>query len=90
MPPFLLCDETIRQAATSGVHSTVVAFEPEQAYLDRGRERIENSIAKLVSKGKMSQEEADKALGSIRFSTDMNDLQDADFIVEAGQCCECS
>jgi 3-hydroxyacyl-CoA dehydrogenase len=70
-------------AAASGVHSKVVAFEPEQQFLDRGKDRIEKSIGKLVSKGKMTQEDADKALGRIQFTTNMSDLKDADFIVEA-------
>jgi 3-hydroxyacyl-CoA dehydrogenase len=70
-------------AATSGVHSQVIAFEQEQKYLDSGKSRIEGSIGKLVSKGKMSQEEADKALQSITFTTDMALLADTDFIVEA-------
>lgn len=71
-------------AAASGVHSKgIVAFEPEQKFLDLGKDRIEKSIAKLVSKGKMSQEDADKTLGSIQFTTDMSALADTDFIVEA-------
>ena len=37
-------------AATSGNHSQVVAFELEQIYLDRGKDRIEKSMAKLVAR----------------------------------------
>lgn len=70
-------------AATSGVHSQVIAFEQEQKYLDSGKSRIEGSISKLVSKGKMSKEDAEKALGSITYTTDMDLLADTDFIVEA-------
>ena len=70
-------------AAASGVHSSVVAFEPEQKFLDLGKDRIEKSIAKLVTKGKMSQEDADETLGKIQFTTDMSALSDTDFIVEA-------
>lgn len=70
-------------AAASGAHSSVVAYEPEQQFLDRGKDRIEKSIAKLVSKGKLSQEDADKTLGSITFTTDITALKDTDFIVEA-------
>lgn len=70
-------------AAQSGVHSQVTAFEPEQRFLDSGKARIEGSVAKLVSKGKISQDEADATLGRIHYTTDMSDLQDADFIVEA-------
>ena len=62
---------------------SVIAFEPEQKFLDRGRERIEGSVSKLVSKGKISQQGADATLGCIRYTTNMTDLQDADFIVEA-------
>jgi 3-hydroxyacyl-CoA dehydrogenase len=72
-------------AAMSGTHTSVVAFEPEQEYLDRGKERIEKSIGKLVLKGKINQDDADKAFGSINFTTDVNDLKDTDFIVEAGK-----
>jgi 3-hydroxyacyl-CoA dehydrogenase len=70
-------------AATCGVHSSIVAFEPEEKYLLSGRARIEASIAKLVQKGKMSQADADQSLARITFTTDMNDLAHSDFIVEA-------
>ena len=71
-------------AAASGAHSKgIVAFEPEQQFLDRGKARIETSIGKLVSKGKLSQDDADATMASISFTTDMNDLADTDFIVEA-------
>ena len=71
-------------AAASGIHSKgIVAFEPKQQFLDRGKERIEGSLSKLVSKGKMTQEEADATLNTIQFTTDINQLKDADMIVEA-------
>lgn len=70
-------------AASSGVHSSVVAFEPEQKFLDKGRERIEGSVNKLLAKGKISQELADSTLGSIKYTTDPSDLSDTDFVVEA-------
>lgn len=70
-------------AATAGPHSSVIAYEAEQKFLDSGKERIEGSISKLVSKGKLSQDEADAALDKITFTTDMNALADTEFIVEA-------
>lgn len=70
-------------AATSGVHSAVVAYEPEDQYLNRGKERIEKSLSKLVAKEKMTQDDADAALARIEFTTDMSALGDTDFIVEA-------
>jgi 3-hydroxyacyl-CoA dehydrogenase len=70
-------------AATCGKHSSIVAYEPEQQYLDKGKERIESSIAKLVKKERMTQEQADESLSRIIFTTDVSELADADFIVEA-------
>jgi 3-hydroxyacyl-CoA dehydrogenase len=70
-------------AAQCGVHSSVIAYEPEQQYLDRGKDRIEKSISKLVTKEKMTQEEADNTLARIKYTTDVAELSDADFIVEA-------
>ena len=70
-------------AAASGVHSSVVAFEPEQKYLDSGRARIEGSVNKLLSREKISQEQADATLGSITYTTDPSDLSNTDFVVEA-------
>lgn len=70
-------------AAQSGVHSSIIAFEPEQKYLDSGRARIEGSIAKLVAKGKISEPDAAVIQRRITYTTDMKLLADADFIVEA-------
>lgn len=71
-------------AAASGIHSKgIVAYEPKQEFLDSGKLRIEQSLAKLVSKGKVTQETADKTMGTITFTTDMSQLSDADMIVEA-------
>lgn len=70
-------------AAQSGIHEQVIAFEQEQKFLDSGKARIEGSIAKLVAKEKITQEEADAALGRIVYTTDMVDLANTDFIVEA-------
>ena len=70
-------------AASSGKHSKIIAFEQEQQYLDKGRERIESSIAKLVKKEKMTLEDASNTLSKITWTTNMNELHDMDFIVEA-------
>lgn len=70
-------------AASSGIHSSVVAFEKEQRFLDSGKDRIMKSIDKLVKKEKISQEKADQTLNSITWTTDMDALKDTDFIVEA-------
>ena len=70
-------------AATVGPHSQVVAFEKETQFLERGQERIEKSIDKLVQKEKLTAEQAEKALSKLVFTTDMDALQQTEFIVEA-------
>ncbi|KAG7361776.1 3-hydroxyacyl-coenzyme A dehydrogenase [Nitzschia inconspicua] len=70
-------------AATSGVHSRVVAYEKERRFLDTGRDRIVKSLDKLVEKGKMTMGFANDTLGRIEFTTDLDALKDTDFIVEA-------
>jgi 3-hydroxyacyl-CoA dehydrogenase len=70
-------------AAASGIHSSVVAFEKEQRFLDSGKDRIMKSIEKLVAKEKITQEKADQTLNSITWTTDMDALKDTDLIVEA-------
>jgi 3-hydroxyacyl-CoA dehydrogenase len=70
-------------AATSGVHSSIVAYESEMRFLESGRARIEASVAKLVANEKLTNEQADAHLNRITFTTDITLLTDADFIVEA-------
>jgi 3-hydroxyacyl-CoA dehydrogenase len=69
--------------AASKLHSSVIAYEAEQKFLDKGKERIETSVSKLVSRGKLDQSDGDKILSSITYSTNVQDLSDSDFVVEA-------
>jgi 3-hydroxybutyryl-CoA dehydrogenase len=48
----------------------VVMIDVEQDFVDRGLQTIENSLAKLVSKERITQEEADSARSNISISTD--------------------
>jgi len=68
---------------TAASQQSVVAYESDQSFLDKGRARIESSIGKLVKKEKMTQEEADATLGRITYTTDMDALADREMIVEA-------
>lgn len=70
-------------AAKDSVHSAVIAYESDQTFLDRGRERIQTSVDKLVSKEKMSSGEAEALMGKITFTLDRDALADTDMIVEA-------
>lgn len=70
-------------AAMSGAHSSIIAYEAEERFLVKGQSLIEASVGKLLSKGKMTEEEAAKTLGRIEYTTDIDRLQNVDFVCEA-------
>jgi len=70
-------------AAVSGNHSSVIAFDSRKESLDRGRKNIESSILKMVSKGKISEEDANRNLKSIVYTTEISDVANVDLVVEA-------
>lgn len=50
---------------------------------DKGRAAVEQSLARFVKKEKISQDDADAAVGRITGTTDLDALGDVDFVVEA-------
>ena len=68
-------------AACAGYNVTMVDIE--QAYVDRGLATIEKSLAKLVSKERMTQADADAARGRITTAIDRQACADCDLVVEA-------
>ena len=68
-------------AAQSGLQ--VVMVDVAQEFLDRGVKTIQSSLARLVKKEKLSQEQADKIVTAVKPSTDMKSLAETDFVVEA-------
>ena len=68
-------------AACAGYNVTMIDIE--QAYVDRGIASIEKSLAKLVSKDRMSQEDADAARARISTAIDRTACADCDLVVEA-------
>src|SRR6188768_311790 len=61
----------------------VVLVDVAQPMLDRARGAIEISLAKFVEKGKLAAADRDAALKRIALSTGVEDIDHADFIVEA-------
>lgn len=61
----------------------VVMIDVKQDFIDRGLQTIENSLAKLVSKERITQEEADSARSNISISTDKKAAAEADLVIEA-------
>lgn len=61
----------------------VQATDVSQETIDRGFEKVKKNLELLVSKGKFSAEERDSVLSRMQFSTNFEDIADADVVVEA-------
>ncbi|KAL3807964.1 hypothetical protein ACHAXA_010766 [Cyclostephanos tholiformis] len=70
-------------SSSSNVHSEVIAYESNASYLDGGRDRILSSVERLVSRGKLTSNDAESLLSKITYTTDRDALDDADLIIEA-------
>ncbi len=68
-------------AACAGYEVTMIDIE--QDYVDNGMATIEKSLSKLVSKERLSQEEAQPALSRISGSVDRNSAANVDLVVDA-------
>ena len=68
-------------AAASGLMATV--YEPEQAPLDRSRSALETSVARAVSRSKMSAEEGEALIERVAYTTTFEELDDVDGVIEA-------
>jgi 3-hydroxybutyryl-CoA dehydrogenase len=68
-------------AAVAGVDVTV--FEPEQAPLQRSRERLRVSVDRAVARGKMDASAASGVVERIAYTSDLGDLDGVDAVCEA-------
>jgi len=68
-------------AASAGLY--VIAYEPQRAALDRSREAIATSTARAAERGKLSSGERDELIGRIDYTSDLDQLAQADLVVEA-------
>jgi 3-hydroxybutyryl-CoA dehydrogenase len=62
---------------------TVRLVDVAEPMLDRARQSIEKSLARFVEKGKLPAAERDATLGRLTTATSIDDLHDADYVVEA-------
>ena len=67
--------------AVSGVHALML--DVNEAAVERGLKTISGSLDRLVKKDKLTEAGKAQAMGMIRSTTDIADLKDADFIIEA-------
>jgi 3-hydroxybutyryl-CoA dehydrogenase len=58
-------------------------YEPTDALVTAGRDRITKSLERGVSKGKLTQDEFDAALAKLTVTTSLSDLADRDLVIEA-------
>jgi len=72
----------IAQVAASAGFS-VLMIDIKQDYVDNGMLAIENSLARMVKKDRMSIEDADQALARISTATEKEAAADADLVIEA-------
>lgn len=61
----------------------VIIRDIKDEFVDRGLEGINKGLTKLVSKGKMTEEDKENILSRISGTTDMNMAEDCDLIIEA-------
>ena len=68
-------------SSCAGYRVTMIDIKEE--FLEKGMNTINNSLNKLVSKGKMFETEAESAISRISTSTDKSSASNADLVVEA-------
>ncbi|GAC1408254.1 MAG: 3-hydroxybutyryl-CoA dehydrogenase FadB2 [Mycobacterium sp.] len=68
-------------SARAGVD--VLAYEPTEELTAAGKARITKSLERGVSTGKITEDERDQAVASLRFTTNLTDLSDRQLVIEA-------
>ena len=61
----------------------VLIYEPTEALVAAGRDRITKSLERGVSKGKLSEAERDATLARLSVTTKLSDLSDRQLVIEA-------
>jgi len=67
----------------SQIGCDVVMRDIETRFVEGGMKSIDKFLSRSVEKGKMTAEEKDTIIGRIKGTTDMADLKDVDFVIEA-------
>jgi len=79
---FGLMGSGIGQVCAQAGYDTLVR-EIDQRFLDKGFERVEGSLARLVKGGKLAEADAKAARGRMRGTTSLAELGDRDLVIEA-------
>src|SRR3712207_595562 len=62
---------------------SVTAVDVDEAAVARGREHLEHSTGRAVQRGKLDPADRGAIIGRIRFSTSLEDLAQAELVIEA-------
>jgi 3-hydroxybutyryl-CoA dehydrogenase len=68
-------------AAGAGIDVTL--YEPDRAPLERSRNRLDQSVGRARSRGKLTAEDADALIARVTYTTDFDDLAGVDAVLEA-------
>ncbi|MGS2805759.1 3-hydroxybutyryl-CoA dehydrogenase [Nocardia sp. MW-W600-9] len=63
--------------------SSVLVLETKPEFAEAAQQRIASSISRGVSRGKITQEEADAAIARVRVTLDIDEFADRDLVIEA-------
>ncbi|NVM24546.1 MAG: 3-hydroxybutyryl-CoA dehydrogenase [Desulfobacterales bacterium] len=72
----------IAQVAAAYGHK-VIMNDIGKGFVDKGFAAVENSLSRMVKKEKISSQEKDDIISRIKGSTDISDMREVDFVVEA-------
>ena len=61
----------------------VVLRDIKEEYVERGIKNVDRFLSKSVEKGKLEAAQKDAIMGRIKGTTEMSDLKDVDFVIEA-------
>lgn len=79
---FGLMGSGIAQVCAQAGYDTLVR-DVEQRFIDKGFERIDSSIARMVKGGKLSEADAKAVRGRMNSTTSLADFKDRDLVIEA-------
>jgi len=72
----------IAQVTATAGHETLL-FDADPRMVSKAKQGHAETMAKLVEKGKITRESADKVLAAIKYATHPNEFSDCDYVIEA-------
>jgi 3-hydroxybutyryl-CoA dehydrogenase len=67
----------------AAIGKTVTLYEPDLARAQAGRERIAGNLDRAVAKDRLTADERDAVLDRVQATADVDDVRDADVVIEA-------